>query len=156
MINEFRGANLFLSNFYPFIAGQTVPVEPPAPILWKGKSYLTREHLYQAATTTNLDEVARIRRASSPALAKLLGGRCTLRPGFDKQMMLDVMEQVVMAQFIQHPYLALRLLRTDDQELIEGNYWGDTFWGVDLRTHPPRGENHLGKIHMKARKLLRH
>ena len=155
MINEFRGKSLFLSNFFPFIRGQTIPVEPPAPILGKGQSYLTREHLYQAAKTANLDEVARIRRASSPALAKLLGGRCTLRPGFDK-MQLDVMEQVVMAQFIQHPYLALRLLRTGDEELVEGNNWADTFWGVDLRTQPARGKNHLGKIHMNVRKLLRH
>ena len=155
MINEFRGKNLFLSNFYPFVGGQTVPVEPPAPILWKGQSYLTREHLYQAAKTTNVAEVGRIRRASSPALAKLLGKRCTLRAGF-AEMQLDIMEQIVAAQFVQHPYLALRLLRTEDQELLEGNRWGDTFWGVDLRTQPAQGLNHLGKIHMKVRKFLAH
>ena len=155
MINEFRGKNLFLSSFFPFVGSERTPAEPPAPILWKGQSYLTREHLYQAAKTTNLDEVGRIRSASSPALAKYLGKHCTLRPGF-VEMQLDIMEQIVTAHFMQHPYLALRLLRTEDQELVEGNCWGDTFWGVDLRTQPAQGLNHLGKIHMKVRKFLRH
>lgn len=33
--------------------------------------------------------------------------------------------------------------------LVEGNSFGDTFWGVDARTG--KGENHLGKILMKVR-----
>ena len=37
-----------------------------------------------------------------------------------------------------------------DAELIEGNTWHDTFWGVDLKTG--EGENHLGKILMALRK----
>jgi hypothetical protein len=37
--------------------------------------------------------------------------------------------------------------------LVEGNRWGDQFWGVDLRTG--LGENHLGKILMKVRDELR-
>ncbi len=37
--------------------------------------------------------------------------------------------------------------------LQEGNRWGDTFWGVDLRTG--KGENKLGKILMRVRKELK-
>jgi ribA/ribD-fused uncharacterized protein len=155
MINEFRGKNLFLSSFFPYVGNQREPVEAPAPILWKGKLYTTREHLYQAAKTTFVEEVARIRNAETPALAKTLGKRCTLRPGFN-QMRLQVMEQIITAQYTQHPFLALRLLRTEDQELVEGNRWGDTFWGVDLRSNPPQGQNHLGKLQMKVRRLLQH
>ena len=33
-----------------------------------------------------------------------------------------------------------------------GNTWGDTCWGVDLRTG--QGENHLGRILMKVREEL--
>lgn len=66
------------------------------------------------------------------------------------------MEQIVTAKFVQNPYLALQLLRTGSEDLAEGNWWGDTFWGVDLRTQPAQGQNHLGKIHMKVRKLLAH
>jgi len=42
------------------------------------------------------------------------------------------------------------LLATEDWELIEGNTWNDSFWGVCQR----KGENHLGKILMKIRKEL--
>ena len=43
------------------------------------------------------------------------------------------------------------LLLTGDQEIIEENYWGDTFWGVCRG----KGQNHLGKILMKVRDELR-
>ena len=41
--------------------------------------------------------------------------------------------------------------KTDDVELIEGNEWSDTFWGVCRG----QGENWLGKILMKTRDNLR-
>ena len=37
-------------------------------------------------------------------------------------------------------------------EIIEGNYWHDTFWGVDEETGV--GENNLGKILMEVRANL--
>lgn len=43
------------------------------------------------------------------------------------------------------------LLRTGEQDLIEGNDWGDTFWGVDQGI----GDNHLGKILMQVRTEIR-
>jgi predicted NAD-dependent protein-ADP-ribosyltransferase YbiA (DUF1768 family) len=43
------------------------------------------------------------------------------------------------------------LLATDDEELVEGNWWNDTFWGVCRGD----GENNLGKIIMKVRDELR-
>lgn len=45
------------------------------------------------------------------------------------------------------PGLQAKLLETGNEELVEGNYWGDTFWGVCRG----RGENHLGKLLMKVR-----
>ena len=65
---------------------------------------------------------------------------------------LDIMENVVRAKFMQNPYLAARLVATGTMPLEEGNRWGDTFWGVDVRTG--KGENNLGKILMKVRKEL--
>ena len=44
------------------------------------------------------------------------------------------MEKVVRAKFTQNPHLARFLVETGDAELIEGNSWHDTFWGVDLKT----------------------
>jgi hypothetical protein len=42
------------------------------------------------------------------------------------------------------------LLLTGDEELIEGNFWGDVFWGVCNGV----GKNHLGKILMEVRSEL--
>jgi predicted NAD-dependent protein-ADP-ribosyltransferase YbiA (DUF1768 family) len=45
------------------------------------------------------------------------------------------------------------LLATHPQELVEGNYWHDNYWGNCLCpkcTHI-EGQNHLGKLLMKIR-----
>jgi len=44
-----------------------------------------------------------------------------------------------------------RLLATGDQELIEGNTWGDRFWGVC----DGEGQNQLGRLLMELRNELR-
>lgn len=80
-----------------------------------------------------------------------MGRRVKLRPDWE-QVKTAVMEEVVRAKFTQNPDLAALLLSTGDAELIEGNTWGDTCWGVDLRTG--RGENRLGRILMKVRAEL--
>ena len=43
------------------------------------------------------------------------------------------------------------LIKTGDQELIEGNYWNDTYWGVCKGV----GQNKLGKILMRVREELK-
>ena len=49
------------------------------------------------------------------------------------------------------PELKEMLLATGDEELVEGNYWRDTIWGVCDGV----GENHLGKMLMEIREDLR-
>jgi predicted NAD-dependent protein-ADP-ribosyltransferase YbiA (DUF1768 family) len=61
------------------------------------------------------------------------------------------MEDVVRAKFSQNPELCDQLLDTGDKTLIEGNHWGDRFWGVCDGV----GENHLGQILEKVRTELR-
>jgi len=60
------------------------------------------------------------------------------------------MYEVVSAKFLQNPPLMFKLIHTDDQELIEGNSWGDTYWGVCRGS----GQNKLGKILMAIRTML--
>ena len=43
--------------------------------------------------------------------------------------------------------MASRLINTGDAILIEGNTWGDTYWGVCDGV----GENRLGKLLMEVR-----
>jgi ribA/ribD-fused uncharacterized protein len=137
MINSFSGPNRFLSNFYP------------SPITHNGLVYPTAEHMYQALKTTDLIEREHVRLAATPAIAKKLGRSVTLQPNwFD--ISLETMLWCLRQKF-NHPSLAAKLLATGDQELIEGNTWGDTFWGVCQGV----GENHLGRLLMQVRDELR-
>ena len=64
---------------------------------------------------------------------------------------LRVMYDIVKAKFLQNEKLQAKLLATRDRMLIEGNDWGDTFWGmVD-----GEGENNLGKILMRVREEIK-
>ena len=62
----------------------------------------------------------------------------------------DVMYNVVKAKF-NIKYLKQMLINTGDAELIEGNSWNDTYWGVCSG----RGQNKLGKILMRVREELK-
>lgn len=82
----------------------------------------------------------------NPVQAKRLGRKVKLRDDWE-EVKLDIMTEVVSQKFLQHPHLIEMLLQTGDEELVEGNKWGDRFWGVCKG----KSENHLGKILMKIR-----
>jgi ribA/ribD-fused uncharacterized protein len=134
MITEFEGEFRFLSNFYP------------SPVMLDGIEYPTVEHAYQAAKTIDTAERDRIRNAKHAGTAKKLGRKVTLRPDWEA-VKLQVMEDLIRRKF-SIPDLKDMLLATEQEELVEGNYWGDTFWGVCEGV----GQNHLGKILMKVRR----
>lgn len=124
------GDNSFLSNFYEH-DGSTV------------------EHRYQAAKTDDMTWAARILSAPTPGAAKKLGRRAPMRPTWDDEK-VAVMLTLLRAKFTR-PDLARHLLATGDATLIEGNWWGDRFWGVC----DGEGENHLGRLLMQVRDELR-
>lgn len=138
-ITSFKGSHYFLSNFFL------------AEIDMDGESYPSIEHAYQAAKTHDETERARIRKAKSPGAAKRLGRRVTLRPDWES-VKLETMRRLVRQKFHCHRLLRRALLETGDAELIEGNYWNDTYWGqCPIGT----GFNHLGKILMEVRNELK-
>ena len=65
---------------------------------------------------------------------------------------LEIMEYAQKQKYSKEPFKS-KLLATGDVLLEEGNWWGDKFWGVDIKTR--QGENHLGKIIMKIRDQLK-
>ena len=132
MIKEFQGPHRFLSNFWP------------ASVVLDDIEYSSVELAYVAAKTTNLAHRIAISNMT-PGQAKRYGRQIPLREGWDG-MKLAVMEDLVRQKF-QGELLAKSLLATSPQILIEGNAWGDTFWGMC----GGRGENNLGKILMKIR-----
>ena len=63
------------------------------------------------------------------------------------------MKRICIAKFEQNPDLKEKLLATGNKTLIEGTWWKDTFWGIDLKTG--QGQNHLGQILMEIRDEFR-
>lgn len=137
--NNFR----FLSNFYI-----------GAPILFHGVEFMTGEHVFQAYKTLNADEFAAIAHAPSPGKAKYLGRKCKLRSDWEK-VKLDLMAAVVRTKFTLDRAEGVWLLGTGDALLVEGTYWKDEVWGVDLTKVGYPGRNWLGSLLMTRRAELR-
>lgn len=138
MIDSFQGSYRFLSNFYD------------AEVELDGVVYRSTERAYQAAKTFNLQEREAIRLAETDGRAKRLGQKVTLRPDFE-QVKVSIMLDLVRQKFTKHPDLTKALLATGDVELVEGNTWGDTFWGVCNGV----GQNWLGLCLMMVRNEIR-
>lgn len=134
MISSFRDEYFFLSNFYP------------VEIKLDGIVYPNAESAFQAQKTLDVEERRKFSMLRNPVQAKRLGRKVKLRDDWE-EVKLDIMTKIVSQKFLQHPHLIEMLLQTGDEELIEGNKWGDQFWGVCK----DKGENHLGKILMKIR-----
>ncbi len=139
MINKFRGEYGFLSNFSTAVITMD-----------DGITYPTTEHAFQAYKTLDLEERKRIAALATPTESKAAGR--TIK-GFRKdwsKVSISVMEQCLRKKFAL-PHLRAKLLATGDQELIEGNTWGDKFWGVC----DGEGQNNLGKLLMKIRQEIK-
>lgn len=137
MIGQFQGRYRFLSNFWN--VGVTLD----------GVGYATVEHAYQAAKTLSAGEREKIRFAATPGQAKKMGRGVTQRVDWDN-VKLAIMETLLRQKF-QQPQMRAWLLETEDEELVEGNAWGDVFWGVCKGA----GQNHLGKLLMQIRAELK-
>ncbi len=133
-VNEFQGEYRFLSNFWP------------CRIEFRGRTFQSAEHVYQCAKAVTPQDFVLIRNATTPGQAKRLARRIQLRPNWN-ELRVGFMFEIVQAKFSQNPELARRLVDTCPARLVEGNTWGDTFWG-ECRG---KGENNLGQILMNVR-----
>lgn len=137
-IDSFSQEYRFLSNFWP--------VDVSLNMI----KYPTVEHAYQAAKTHNRWERMDILACSTPGKAKRRGRKMTLRSDWE-EVKITVMRRLLEQKFLPASVLAQMLLATGYAELVEGNPWGDKFWGV---TDDGEGENHLGKLLMEIRDEL--
>lgn len=131
-IDSFRGEYHFLSNFYE------------TPVCVYGIKYPNAEAAFQAQKCV-LPEEAEAFKTMSPQMAKRYGRTVQLKPNWE-QIKDSIMLTVVRAKF-KNPVLKDLLLNTGAAELIEGNRWGDTYWGVCNG----KGKNRLGEILMTVR-----
>jgi len=135
-INNLKGS--FLSNFYES------SIELDAVV------YRNAEAAYQAMKSN--DSLVRVKFINlNGASAKALGKRIELRKDWN-DIKLDMMYKIVKNKFMQNSTITKLLIDTNDKVIIEGNNWGDIYWGICNGI----GENNLGKILMKVREEMKY
>ena len=145
-IDTFRGEFEFLSNFYH------------APCLYViragtttfGFECPTSEHAYQAHKATNHHDAMHVLTAPTPAEAKSRGRKVMPWRSDWNVVRFESMYSVLMRKFTYLPELRAKLLDTTPARLIEGNTWGDAYWGVCNGV----GQNWLGRALMEIRSKL--
>lgn len=124
-------------------------------ISYEGIVYPSTEHAYQAAKafpndTYNKQHIASLQK---PAAA-MHWGRSLEKQGKQRVdwhlIKKNVMFDVLWIKF-QIPELRQKIIATGDCALVEGNTWGDIFWG---ECPIGNGENNLGKTLMAIRRVL--
>lgn len=161
-ITEFRGPHGFLSNFH-----RGTPFYLPG---WRDLMP-TAEHAYQACKARTGEQAHWVLDSSTPELAKSRGRQVDAHPDWELRKK-TIMLKVLMAKFADDRMRTL-LVATGDAVLIEGNTWGDTYWGAvqpgNLRRLSDRenlpqlvngngvwyGHNWLGRELMMVREVLR-
>lgn len=138
MITDFRGPYRWLSNFHM------------ADIVFEGETYASSEHAYQAAKVPPEARVPFREPMLTCRGVKQLGGTVPLRTDWNG-VRLGIMDVILRDKFSRHDDLRRLLLETGDRVLIEGNTWGDRYWGVSPPPPEGTGENHLGILLMQIR-----
>ena len=143
VIDDFRGENLWLSNFYM------------KPFNMDDITYPSGEHAFHVHKTHDNTLRQRIADTQAPMAAKRLGRNLELRHDWEA-VKRDVMAAVISAKFVDES-LRVLLDDTNDALLIENNSHHDNVWGscICSKHKPWAGKNWLGKALMAERGLSR-
>jgi ribA/ribD-fused uncharacterized protein len=123
----------------------------PCHVYINGLEYGSVENAYVAQKTD--DEEIRLQiQKMKPLESKKFGKTISLVTDWESKK-LNVMRHLIKEKFSdKNKELMTKLMETRNTLLEEGNYWKDTFWGVDM--HTGKGLNWLGKIIMDRRTEL--
>lgn len=135
MIVEFKNNCGWLSNF------------APVKITLNGREYPSVEHAYMSAKSEDQEWKDFCASNVSAGTVKRKSKELKLNKNWGQHKLL-VMNKCLEQKFNQEPFKTL-LLNTGDEQIVEGNWWGDEFWGVNLQTG--EGQNMLGKMIMDIR-----
>lgn len=137
-IESFRGDHAFLSNFYvhPLVVGR--------------HRYHSVEQYFQSRKCALREDWDAVMATSFPAQAKRVGRRVVLREDWEA-VKLYVMRRALTCKFREDNPLGQRLIDTGHHALVEGNSWGDDYWGVT----EDGGQNWLGFLLMARRAEVR-
>lgn len=149
IVSEFRGEYSFLSNYYK------------APFTWRGLKFPTAEHAFAYGKTLFMDDRhAQMRaqqaihfNAQSPGEAKKMGRAVKIDLVEWERHKVMYMREIVHAKFMtSEESLVGPLINTGAMMLVEGNDWGDYFWGrCKDKNGVWTGLNTLGAILMEER-----
>jgi len=139
-IDSYQRKYRWLSNFWPCI------------IEFEGLECSTLEHAFFVSAVKDHKLRKKIRDFQTPAEAKdFVEQNNLMTKDWTNKRQLRVMEELLMQKFGgKDPLLTRAFLATEGRDLIEGNNWGDTWWGVCDGI----GHNKLGKVQMKVRSKL--
>jgi ribA/ribD-fused uncharacterized protein len=138
----FFGEYRFLSNFWP------------AYVFYEEKVYPTAENAYQAAKYYEHQRHSLV--SCPPEEAKRFSRKHLASQRYPKwvwnEKKVSIMRDLLYSKFIANPDLRDKLLATGDRQLVEANWWEDSFWGVYVpKEGIPFGSNVLGKLLMEVR-----
>jgi len=119
-----------------------------ACVVYQGITYPSVEHAYQASKIEDHQTKLMMTRVTAVE-AKLLGKQMPMRKNFN-QLRPIVMQHLVFLKFFGNEELGERLLK--ESVLVEYNYWGDRYWGVD---QTGEGLNILGTILQSVQQLIK-
>lgn len=141
-IVSFRGEYNFLSNFHP------------VKFLHDGILMYSVEHAYIYEKFKNNAEVKRwVKNITNAGALKRKTKGITPIEGWNRKK-LNVMYRLCFIKFGTNSTYKHRLISTGDKEIIEGNTWGDKFWGVVEENGEFVGDNYLGRILMSIRNMI--
>jgi len=127
------------SNFQPF------------QIKYRGISFPTVEHLYQALKSVDPDDWTRIAALETAGEAKKAGRWLPLRPDWEEKK-LGIMRVALEQKFAPGTIYHKALMASGDDEIVERNTWHDNFFGSCTCSRcGGRGSNHLGRMLMEIR-----
>lgn len=142
--------NRFLSNFYPY-ATKSEKTHPLVVVKYDGLEFDNVESAYQAAKCKRHHDRIQFQEMN-PFIAKNFAKKANLEIREDwNEAKFRVMYDLVWQKFHNCEELRQMLLATGDTEIIEGNAYGDIYWGICNGI----GENHLGKILMRVRNAIK-
>lgn len=141
----------FLSNFYPYKTKTGEKYPHKVSVYMNGIEFDCVENAYQAAKLLSKEEqIAFSKMTPYETKAIMDAGLKEVRPDWEN-IKLDIMTELVFQKFLGSKDLTKLLLATEEKELVEGNTWGDIFWGIC----DGKGQNHLGQILMAVRSYIR-
>ena len=139
MIKEFQKEYRWLSNFAPIEINLDNFMYPSVEHAYQSKKCISLYWKDTCSDTTNSAEY--IKKESRKQI---------IVDNWD-EIKVEIMKVCLEQKFNDPTYKKL-LLNTGDLYIQEGNYWGDKFWGICLKTNT--GQNILGHLIMNIRTSL--